>query len=229
MRAVGGDFGAQTQDQADAVGEVGGVHYVEGGNMLHNPVVGGMYSLVIGNDELGGVLVDVVLDGAEPDVVAVFVRTVIVVRLRELVGKGRHGDAAADGLGVDVIRIVVLVHAAELGAVLKRGEMAAQVPAERARTLGADVDLLLVARLTLGPGEDVVLGAVDLVKTCRAPLGQVVVRGRGLVELARAGAGGVGEVAGVERIVAKVARSDGGAPRVPGIGQNMGAAELNAV
>src|ERR1039458_6633899 len=106
--------------------------------------------------------------------------------------------------------------------------MTAQMPAECARTIDADVDLLVVARITRGPGKDVVLGAVDLVKTCRAPLGQGVVRGRALVELARAGAGDVGEVARVERIVAKVASSDGGAPRVPGIGQHMRAAQYNA-
>ena len=44
-----------------------------------------------------------------------------------------------------------------------------------------------------------------------------------------AGGGDVGEVARVERLVAKVAGSDGGAPGVPGIGQNVRAAELNAV
>ena len=183
-----GDLGAQAKDQADAVGEVGGVHHVEGGNMLHQPVVRGIHPLVaVIKGEFGGVLVDVVLDGAEPHVVAVLVRAVVVVRLHELVGEGRHRDAGAGAgvIGVGVVLVVVFVHAAELGAVLKRGEMTAEMPAECARTLDADVDLLLVAGLTLRPGEEVVLGAVDLVKTCRGPLGQVVVRGRALVELAR--------------------------------------------
>src|SRR5581483_2882996 len=120
------------------------------------------------------------------------------------------------------------VHAAELGAVLECRDMAAEMPAQCARTLDSDVDLLIMARLALDVAEEVVLGAVDLVKTIRAPLGQVGVRGRTLVEMARACGEGIIEVNRVEGLIAVVAGPQGGAPGIPGLVQHVRTAELKA-
>ncbi len=128
----------------------------------------------------------------------------------------------------DVIRVGVLVHAAEFGAVLE-GVLAgaAHVVAECARTLDADVDLLVMARLTPRLAEGVVLRSVYLVNTGRRPLGQVGIPGRALVELAPAGGKVVTEVGGVERLIAIKAGPDGGVPGIPSLVKYVIAAELD--